>query len=258
MTGCAHALRRCLFTHSPVRSHRRYQVLMNSSLHDVVAAWQVPNDQAVRGRDDLSAKPARSLAEKEISSCERPLPALRACGNRSCHLDVRGDACSGRPRVHARRQRHGRRRFRHDGVRRAEACGRLQCRRCRRHDPDGVVETATGSANIVPRRNANSLPRPNGSSAGIDALQATNSLTFARSSRGPNTTGDEGLAFLPYAPDGLGYAFATGSHAKLSLVQRGRAAQPRTASIRRASSSADAAAAGGPPHSRRSSAWITP
>jgi ABC-type phosphate transport system substrate-binding protein len=77
---------------------------------------------------------------------------------------------------------------------------------------------ATGSANITPRRNANSIPRPNGSSAGVDALQATNSLTFARSSRGPNPSGDEGTAFFPYATDGLGYAFATGTHAKLNLT----------------------------------------
>ena len=72
---------------------------------------------------------------------------------------------------------------------------------------------ATGSANIVPRRNAASIPRPNGSSAGIDAVQANNSLTFARSSRGPNPSGDEGMAFFPYAKDGLGYAFATNTQA---------------------------------------------
>ena len=72
---------------------------------------------------------------------------------------------------------------------------------------------ATGSTTIVPRRNAASIPRPNGSSAGIDAVQSTGSLTFARSSRGPNPTGDEGMAFFPYASDGPGYAFATGTHA---------------------------------------------
>jgi ABC-type phosphate transport system substrate-binding protein len=77
---------------------------------------------------------------------------------------------------------------------------------------------ATGSATIVPRRNAASIPRPNGSSAGIDALQATPSLTFARSSRGPNPTGDEGTIFFPYAKDTLGYVFATNSHAKLNLT----------------------------------------
>ena len=77
---------------------------------------------------------------------------------------------------------------------------------------------ATGSATIVPRRNAPSITRPNGSSAGIDAVQANASLTFARSSRGPNPSGDEGMAFFPYALDGFGYAFAAGTHAKLNLT----------------------------------------
>jgi ABC-type phosphate transport system substrate-binding protein len=77
---------------------------------------------------------------------------------------------------------------------------------------------ATGTANITPRRNAASIPRPNGSSAGIDALQSTASISFARSSRGPNPTGDEGTVFFPYAKDNLGYVFATGTHAKLNLT----------------------------------------
>jgi ABC-type phosphate transport system substrate-binding protein len=67
---------------------------------------------------------------------------------------------------------------------------------------------ATGSANITPRAGANAIPRPSGSSSGIDALQSTPSLSFARSSRGPNPTGDSGTTFYPYALDRLGYVFA--------------------------------------------------
>ena len=77
---------------------------------------------------------------------------------------------------------------------------------------------ATGTATIVPRSGAAAIPRPNGSSSGIDALQATPSLSFARSSRGPNATGDEGTVFFPYAVDTLGYAFAANTHAKKNLT----------------------------------------
>jgi ABC-type phosphate transport system substrate-binding protein len=77
---------------------------------------------------------------------------------------------------------------------------------------------ATGTATIVPRNGAAAIPRPNGSSAGIDALQAESDLSFARSSRGPNPTGDEGLLFFPYAKDTLGYVFSKpGSHVNKNL-----------------------------------------
>src|SRR5262245_14400852 len=58
---------------------------------------------------------------------------------------------------------------------------------------------ATGSATIVLRKGSDPITRPNGSSAGIDELQANPDVTFARSSRGPNATGDEGTSFYPYA-----------------------------------------------------------
>jgi ABC-type phosphate transport system substrate-binding protein len=67
---------------------------------------------------------------------------------------------------------------------------------------------ATGSSSIVPRAGAASITRPSGSSAGIDALQATASLTFARSSRGPNNATDKGTVFYPYANDKLSYIYA--------------------------------------------------
>src|SRR4051794_8497825 len=77
---------------------------------------------------------------------------------------------------------------------------------------------ATGTATIVPRDGADAIPRPNGSSAGIDALQAEPDLSFARSSRGPNPTGDEGLLFFPYAKDTLGYVYSKpGSHVARNL-----------------------------------------
>jgi ABC-type phosphate transport system substrate-binding protein len=67
---------------------------------------------------------------------------------------------------------------------------------------------ATGTATIVPRSGAPSITRPNGSSAGIDELQVDSNVSFARSSRGPNPTGDEGTVFFPFAKDTLGYVYA--------------------------------------------------
>jgi ABC-type phosphate transport system substrate-binding protein len=67
---------------------------------------------------------------------------------------------------------------------------------------------AEGSATIVLRKGSAPITRPNGSSAGIDELQANPDVSFARSSRGPNATGDEGTSFYPYAKDKLSYVFA--------------------------------------------------
>lgn len=67
---------------------------------------------------------------------------------------------------------------------------------------------AEGSATIVLRQGSAPITRPNGSSAGIDELQANPDVSFARSSRGPNATGDEGTSFYPYAKDKLSYVFA--------------------------------------------------
>jgi ABC-type phosphate transport system substrate-binding protein len=47
-----------------------------------------------------------------------------------------------------------------------------------------------------------------GSSAGIDELQANPDVSFARSSRGPAATGDEGTSFSPFASDNLSYIYA--------------------------------------------------
>lgn len=67
---------------------------------------------------------------------------------------------------------------------------------------------AEGSTTIVLRQGSDPITRPNGSSAGIDELQANPDVSFARSSRGPNATGDEGTSFYPYAKDRLSYAYA--------------------------------------------------
>ena len=67
---------------------------------------------------------------------------------------------------------------------------------------------ATGSATIVPRKGCDAITRPNGANAGIDELQANPDVSFARSSRGPNATGDEGTSFYPFATDKLSYVYA--------------------------------------------------
>ena len=58
---------------------------------------------------------------------------------------------------------------------------------------------ATGSPTIVLRKGSDPITRPNGANAGIDELQANPDVSFARSSRGPNATGDEGTSFYPFA-----------------------------------------------------------
>ena len=67
---------------------------------------------------------------------------------------------------------------------------------------------AEGSATIVLRQGSDPITRPNGSSAGIDELQGNPDVSFARSSRGPNSTGDEGTSFYPFAKDRLSYVYA--------------------------------------------------
>ncbi|SMD15050.1 type 2 periplasmic-binding domain-containing protein [Kibdelosporangium aridum] len=72
---------------------------------------------------------------------------------------------------------------------------------------------ATGSSPITPKDGAPSITRPNGSSAGINALIAdgdAHNLDFARSSRyrGSNPV-EANYSFLQFARDGLTYATAT-------------------------------------------------
>ncbi|MER8234181.1 substrate-binding domain-containing protein [Streptomyces sp. NPDC101490] len=70
---------------------------------------------------------------------------------------------------------------------------------------------ATGSASIKTKATGCDLARPNGSSAGIDALRNavdTNSgcLDFARSSRGPADVSTTDLTWIPFAKDAVSWA----------------------------------------------------
>ncbi|MFF8770048.1 substrate-binding domain-containing protein [Kitasatospora sp. NPDC015120] len=86
---------------------------------------------------------------------------------------------------------------------------------------------ATGTSPITTKTGATSLARPNGSSAGISALDATTKTTvdFARSSRGPKNSVPGGAAgdpltdlFVAFAKDAVSYATTTtGSHAPANL-----------------------------------------
>ncbi|MFE7073183.1 hypothetical protein ACFU96_24175 [Streptomyces sp. NPDC057620] len=67
---------------------------------------------------------------------------------------------------------------------------------------------ATGSATVKTRATGCVINRPNGSSAGIDALRnavdtGTGCLDFARSSRGPADTSTTDLTWIPFAKDAV-------------------------------------------------------
>ncbi|GGO35132.1 substrate-binding domain-containing protein [Streptomyces lasiicapitis] len=75
---------------------------------------------------------------------------------------------------------------------------------------------ATGTSPIKTRATGCSLPRPNGSSAGIDALRAdldanTKCLDFARSSRGPADRTSTRLTWVPFAKDAVTFAVRSDS-----------------------------------------------
>lgn len=87
---------------------------------------------------------------------------------------------------------------------------------------------ATGSATITTKDPATqpncTINRPNGSSAGINALNAdiaagTNCVDFARSSRGPADTSTTDLTFIPFAKDGVTYATDLGSTLPTNLTK---------------------------------------
>ena len=82
---------------------------------------------------------------------------------------------------------------------------------------------ATGSATISPKNTAacTNIPRPNGSSAGKNALIANNPAgcyQFARSSSGPNSTTFPGVTSIPFALDGLTFAVTASSSFPKSLT----------------------------------------
>ncbi|MEV7025671.1 substrate-binding domain-containing protein [Kitasatospora sp. NPDC093558] len=82
---------------------------------------------------------------------------------------------------------------------------------------------ATGSSPITPKTGASTITRPNGSGAGINALNATTSATldFARSSRGPvsGPTGDPATDdFVAMAKDAVSWAAPSNGHAPANLT----------------------------------------
>ncbi|MFB8772530.1 hypothetical protein [Streptomyces broussonetiae] len=85
---------------------------------------------------------------------------------------------------------------------------------------------ATGSATVKTRATGcDSVARPNGSSAGINALNAdldnpsVDCVDFARSSRGPADTSTQDLTFIPFAKDGVTYATDLGSTVPTNLTK---------------------------------------
>ncbi|MFE6284889.1 hypothetical protein [Streptomyces sp. NPDC057877] len=84
---------------------------------------------------------------------------------------------------------------------------------------------ATGTATVKTKATGcDSVARPNGSSAGINALNAdidnalVNCVDFARSSRGPADTSTNHLTFIPFAKDGVTYATDLGSTLPTNLT----------------------------------------
>lgn len=70
---------------------------------------------------------------------------------------------------------------------------------------------ATGTTTIKTRATNCEIPRPNGSSAGINALRNavdnnTGCLDFARSSRGVNNDSTTDLTWIPFAKDAVTFA----------------------------------------------------
>lgn len=84
---------------------------------------------------------------------------------------------------------------------------------------------ATGTATIKTKATGCAgIARPNGSSAGINALNAdlaagTDCVDFARSSRGPADTSTDDLTFVPFALDGVTYATDLGSTLPTNLTK---------------------------------------
>ncbi|MFD7413361.1 PstS family phosphate ABC transporter substrate-binding protein [Kitasatospora purpeofusca] len=79
---------------------------------------------------------------------------------------------------------------------------------------------ATGTSPIVTKTGATSIARPNGSSAGIKALENNTdaTVTFARSSRAPQATDQATDLFVAFAKDAVSVATTTtGSNAPTNL-----------------------------------------
>ncbi|PYC76887.1 hypothetical protein C7C46_21075 [Streptomyces tateyamensis] len=79
---------------------------------------------------------------------------------------------------------------------------------------------ATGSSPITTKTGATSITRPNGSGAGISALNANTSATvnFARSSRAPQTGDLTTDDFVAFAKDGVSWAANSAGNAPANLT----------------------------------------
>ncbi|WP_406090896.1 PstS family phosphate ABC transporter substrate-binding protein [Kitasatospora purpeofusca] len=78
---------------------------------------------------------------------------------------------------------------------------------------------ATGTSPITTKSGATSIARPNGSGAGVKALENNTNATvsFARSSRGPATGDQVTDLFVAYAKDAVSWAAKSGGHAPANL-----------------------------------------
>lgn len=79
---------------------------------------------------------------------------------------------------------------------------------------------ATGSATITPKVGAQTITRPNGSSAGISALATypASTVDFARSSRAPKVGDPTNLLFIKFAQDAVSWAANATTNAPASLT----------------------------------------
>ncbi|MGW6915488.1 PstS family phosphate ABC transporter substrate-binding protein [Kitasatospora sp. NPDC054939] len=79
---------------------------------------------------------------------------------------------------------------------------------------------STGTSPITPKTGAATITRPNGSGAGITALNANTNATvdFARSSRGPQTGDPVTDIFVAFAKDAVSWAGKTGGNAPANLT----------------------------------------
>ncbi|MER5863049.1 substrate-binding domain-containing protein [Kitasatospora sp. NPDC002040] len=77
-----------------------------------------------------------------------------------------------------------------------------------------------GSANITPKAGAATIARPNGSSAGITALNnnTVTTVDFARSSRGPQTGDTADDLFVAFAKDAVTWSAKNAGHAPANLT----------------------------------------
>ncbi|MFD0568522.1 substrate-binding domain-containing protein [Kitasatospora gansuensis] len=146
----------------------------------------------------------------------------RRCRGHRRHRRPRGSSRPGRPGCHPERRRPGRHGFGHHLDLPGPDLGRLQRldRRPAYQHPRLYSWDPTGSATITPKTGAATIARPNGSSAGVTALNNNTSTTvdFARSSRGPQTGDTTDDLFVAFAKDAVTWSAKNGGHAPANLT----------------------------------------